>query len=256
LDSFPSTVIAGLRSLLAYLAVSVYVLIVGPPALLIARVFHTPGVLYSAGMLGVRIGLTLAGIKRQGVGLEHLQRHRAAVYCVNHTSNVEPPVIFTFLEPIFPRFGIVYKAELRKLPILTTGFDIVGFVPLQRGNPEQSMPAIEGAVAALRKGMSFLIFPEGTRSRTGDLLPFKKGGFIMAIKAQAPIVPMVITGAREAMRKGSPIIRPVTVRVAMGAPVETAGLDLSSRDRLIAEVRSRIEAMLAEAAAPPAGTER
>ena len=68
-------------------------------------------------------------------------------------------------------------------------FDLAGFVPLERGNREQSLPAIEQAAQALRDGNSFLIFPEGTRSRTGELLPFKKGGFIMAIKAQAPIVP-------------------------------------------------------------------
>jgi 1-acyl-sn-glycerol-3-phosphate acyltransferase len=198
------------------------------------------------------MGLWLAGIRRQGIGLEHLQRDRAAVYCVNHTSNVEPPIIFTFLEPLFPRLGILYKAELRKLPILTTGFDIVGFVPIERGNPEQSMPAIDAAARSLRNGMSFLIFPEGTRSRTGQLLPFKKGGFIMAIKAQVPIVPVAVTGARAAMRKGSPLVRPVTVRVAMGPPVETSRLDMSDRDRLIAEVRRRIETLLDEASAASA----
>jgi 1-acyl-sn-glycerol-3-phosphate acyltransferase len=89
-----------------------------------------------------------------------------------------------------------------------------------------------------------MIYPEGTRSRTGELLPFKKGGFIMAIKAQAPIVPVAIKGARDAMRKGSPIIRPVTARVRLGPPVETRGATLEDRDRLIAEVRGRIAAML------------
>ncbi len=97
---------------------------------------------------------------------------------------------------------------MRKLPILVNAFDLGGFVPLQRGNPEQSLPAIEQAAEALRDGNSFLIFPEGTRSRTGALLPFKKGGFIMALKAQAPVVPVAIVGARAAMRKGSFVINP------------------------------------------------
>src|SRR5207245_4324851 len=97
-----------------------------------------------------------------------------------------------------------------------------------------------------RDGHSFLIFPEGTRSRTGELLPFKKGGFIMALKAQAPVVPVAISGARNAMRKGSPIIHPVRVTVAFGAPIETTGLGLEDRDALVASVRDGVAALLEE----------
>ena len=86
-------------------------------------------------------------------------------------------------------------------------------------------------------GNSFLIFPEGTRSRTDQLLPFKKGGFIMAIKAQAPILPVAVTGGRDAMRRGSAIVRPVMMSVRIGAPIPTAGLTLDDRDRLIEDVR-------------------
>ena len=121
---------------------------------------------------------------------ERILYGRAAVYAVNHTSQVEPPVIFSLLSGLFPRLRILYKAELRRLPILVRAFDLAGFIPLERGNRDQSRPAIERAADALGKGNSFLIFPEGTRSRTGELLPFKKGGFIMALKAQAPIVPV------------------------------------------------------------------
>ncbi|MEO6212420.1 MAG: lysophospholipid acyltransferase family protein, partial [Vicinamibacterales bacterium] len=100
--------------------------------------------------------------------------------------------------------------------------------------------------AALREGNSFLIFPEGTRSRTGSLLPFKKGGFIMAISGQAPIVPAAILGARAAMRKGSFVIQPVTVTVRFGEPVETTGLGPADRDTLASVVRRRVEALIAE----------
>jgi len=123
-------------------------------------------------------------------------------------------------------------------------FDLGGFVPLERGRPEQSLPAIERAAEALRDGNSFLIFPEGTRSRTGALLPFKKGGFIMALKAQAPVVPVAIVGARDAMRKGSPIIHPVTITVRLGAPIETAGLGMDDRDVLVARVRDAVASLL------------
>ncbi len=118
---------------------------------------------------------------------------------------------------------------------------------MPRENREEAFRAIERAAASIRAGNSFLIFPEGTRSRTDHLLPFKKGGFVMALRAQAPIVPVSVRGGRTAMRKGSWMVRPVNVRVRVGEPIETAGMDDDDRDRLIAMVRERIEELLREA---------
>jgi len=239
------TLIAAIRSLATYLAVSLYVVVVGPICLLIALTTQKPLILYRAGIGGIRLGTWLSGVTTDVIGAEYLQHSRAAVYAVNHASNVEPPLIFNALRSLFPRFRVLYKAELRKLPILVRAFDLAGFVPLERSNREQSLPAIERAAQALRDGNSFLIFPEGTRSRTGELLPFKKGGFIMALKAQAPVVPVAITGARNAMRKGSPLIYPVQVTIRFGPPIETAAMTVNDRDRLASLTRAEVGRLLA-----------
>jgi 1-acyl-sn-glycerol-3-phosphate acyltransferase len=125
-----------------------------------------------------------------------------------------------------------------------TVLDAGGYVPIERENRERAMESIGRGAASLRAGNSFLIFPEGTRSRTGDLLPFKKGGFIMAIQAQVPIVPVAVQGGRAAMRKGSAIVRPVHVSVRIGEPIPTKGMDVDDRDVLIERVRGVIRGLL------------
>ena len=190
----------------------------------------------------MRLGLGLSGIRFRVAGREHLPA-RAAVYCANHQSNVDPPVLFA---AVHPRMHILYKHELNRLPLLGRAFQLGGFIPIDRRNKEAAMRSIEAGARSIRSGNSFLIFPEGTRSRTAALLPFKKGGFVMAIKAQAPIVPVSVQGGRDAMRKGSWIIRPVTVSIRVGRPIETAGLPPDQRDELIGRVRKEIEALVAE----------
>ena len=241
-----STAIAAVRSVAAYVLVSVYVLIVSPIGIVVTLIIRRSHFLYWLGRQGCRLGLTAAGIRYRVVGQERVDRERATVYCVNHASNIEPPVVYMALAAAQPRLRILYKAEIHKIPLLSTVFDIAGFVPIQRRSREQSRVAIDAAAAALRAGNSFLVFPEGTRSRSGELLPFKKGGFVMAIRGRAQIVPLVILGTHKAMRKGSPIIRPVTISVRIGEPVQPAEFGLDRRDELIAETRSRMEALIAE----------
>jgi 1-acyl-sn-glycerol-3-phosphate acyltransferase len=235
--------IAAVRSVATYLAVSVYVLIAAPIGMLLAMIFRWQGVLYIFGHGGVRLGLVLCGIRVRVAGAEHVPLHRAAVYCANHQSNVDPPILF---DKLHPRMHIVYKAEIDAIPLLGRTFRNGGFVPIDRRNKEAAMRSLEAGALSIRSGNSFLIFPEGTRSTTAGLLPFKKGGFLMALKAQAPIVPVAIQGGLDAMQRGSRIIRPVTVSIRVGAPIETVGLQAADRDALIARVRARIEALLAE----------
>ncbi|MGE0446406.1 MAG: lysophospholipid acyltransferase family protein [Vicinamibacterales bacterium] len=231
-----------LRSVFAYLAILLYIAIIGPIGLVVGAVLRWKRGLYALGHGGVWVALKATGIRYRVTGRGHVPP-QAVVFCSNHESNVDPPVLF---QALHPRLHILYKAELHNFPLMGTLFDIGGFVPVDRSNRERSIGSIRRGADSLRAGNSFLIFPEGTRSRGGELLPFKKGGFIMAIEAQAPIVPVAIHGGRNAMRKGSPWVRPVDIAVRIGEPIPTAGCTLEQRDELIARVRAAIEAMLRE----------
>ena len=235
--------IAALRSAATYLAVSLYVLFTAPVGMLLAAVFRWKGILYIFGHGGVRLARALSGIRVRVAGREHIPLDRAAVYCANHQSNVDPPILFDVLHP---RMHIVFKSEINAIPLLARAFRHGGFIPIDRRNKEAAMRSLEAGAESIRAGNSFLIFPEGTRSKTDDLLPFKKGGFLMAMRAQAPIVPVAVQGGRDAMRRGSRIILPVTFSIRVGEPIETAGLQQADRDVLIARVRERIEALVAE----------
>ena len=234
--------IAAFRSVATYLLVSLYVLITGLVGMALAITFRWKSLLYVFGHGGVRLGLALSGIKFKVVGREHVPLDRAAVYCANHQSNVDPPVLF---HAVHPRMHILYKHEIDQIPVLARAFRMGGFIPVDRRNKEAAVRSIEAGAASIRSGNSFLIYPEGTRSRTDELLPFKKGGFVMAIRAQAPIVPVAVQGGRAAMRRGSWIIRPVTLTIRIGRPVETAGVGHGNRDEIIARVRHEIETLLA-----------
>ena len=140
--------------------------------MLLAIVFGWKGLLYILGHGGVRLGLALSGIRYRVAGAEHVPLDRAAVYCSNHQSNVDPPVLF---EALHPRMHILYKHEIDQIPILARAFRLGGFIPVDRRNKEAAMRSIEDGAQSIRSGNSFLIFPEGTRSRSRRAAAVQEG---------------------------------------------------------------------------------
>ncbi|MCX6552886.1 MAG: lysophospholipid acyltransferase family protein [Acidobacteria bacterium] len=235
--------LARVRSVSAFLFLCAWVALAGPPSLLVTVLTGWARHLFVLGRFGAKTARQIFGIRIVTEGLEHVDGRRPSVYVINHRSNVDV-LVFEVLLPRCPGLRALYKAELGKLPILGRVMRAAGFVPVFREHRERAIEAVDVAVEALRSGSSFLLAPEGTRSRTNDMLPFKKGAFVMAIKAQVPVVPVAILGASDAMPRGQWYVTPTRVRVRIGEPIPTDGLGFDDRDRLAALVRERLERLL------------
>jgi 1-acyl-sn-glycerol-3-phosphate acyltransferase len=181
--------------------------------------------------------LFVAGAKLEVEGHDNLDPDQPYVFMANHLSTFDIPATALIL-PGTVRF--IAKKELFKIPLFSHGMSAVGMIKIDRGNSEEARKTINEAVEILRKGVSIIIFPEGTRSRTGEIQPFKKGGFILAMNSQIPIVPVSISGSQYVQRKKSLVLVRGNIKIRILPPVNTAGLKLEDRNTLVQDVRNRI----------------
>lgn len=199
----------------------------------------SPSPIYRVGRFAIRVGLFLSGTRVVVEGAAPTDGN--TVFMPNHASNLDAPVLFHALPS---DFKALVKKELFKVPFLGTTLRLAGFVAVDRSARERSKEAVSRAVEALKRGQTFLIFPEGTRTRTGELGAFKKGAFIAAQEAGSRIVPIAVQGTAALLPRGGLRIRPGRVSVRILDPVDTGGYNLEDLDRLMAEVRGRIETAL------------
>lgn len=207
---------------------------------------HRPGGLYDqATRRWSRAALWAAGVGYRVVGLEHVPTDRPIVVASNHQSWFDIFLIAAVL-PISVRF--MAKKELRKVPLLGRAMRQAGHIYIDRQDRRAAFDAYEEAARVIRSGMSAVVFPEGTRSRTGELQPFKKGPFVLAIAAQAPIVPAYSAGTFTLMPKGSWRLRPHSIVLCFGPPIATEGMQYEDRERLMQVTREAIERLRVDAA--------
>jgi 1-acyl-sn-glycerol-3-phosphate acyltransferase len=225
-----------IRAIFVTVITFAYIVVLGPPVLVYAWLTKKTDPLYQVGMWGARMALWLAGVRLEVHGLERIPHGRAAIYMPNHQSNCDPPALISILPPVL----VLVKKEFFRVPILGAGMTARGFIPVDRKNRERAIAAVERAVASLKAGNSFLAYPEGTRSPDGRLQAFKKGLFVMAIKAAALIVPISVSGAAKIMRKGRFVIRPGRVRITIQEPISTENYTLGERQELITRTRQAI----------------
>ena len=188
--------------------------------------------------------LSAAGTPVVASGLEQIPRDQPVMYASNHSSMFDVWALFATL-PGSVRF--VAKRELFRIPILGRAMRAVGHVPIDRAARKSAFEAYDEAARMIRGGTSVLVFPEGTRSPTGELLPFKNAPFGLAIAAQVPIVPVYVHHTFEILPKGAWRLRPQPIRLVVGPPVPTAGLRPENRERLREEVRAAMVALQTKA---------
>ena len=177
-------------------------------------------------------------------GLEHIPRDQPVIYASNHSSMFDIWALFATL-PGSVRF--VAKRELFRIPVLGRAMLAVGHVPIDRTARKRAFEAYDEAARMIRGGTSVVVFPEGTRSRTGELLPFKNAPFGLAIAAQVPIVPVYVHHTFEILPKGAWRLRPRPIRLVVGQTIPTAGRRPEDREQLRDEVRAAMVALQAKA---------
>lgn len=193
--------------------------------------------IYWVARTGVRLALALSGVRVRQINAERATEHPTAVFVCNHVSNIDPPALFMVL----PRIAVILKRELRRIPLLGYVMELGGFIYVNRQARGSRREALEKAVDTLQKGISLLIFPEGTRSPDERLLPFRPGPFTMAIEAQKPVVPITVHGTRKLMPKGKGTIQPGTITLRFHPPIVTTGLTAANRNELMERVRAVME---------------
>lgn len=182
-------------------------------------------------------------VRSRAVYHPHLDPTRPSVYVANHQSQFDIPALALAMKS---DFRMVSKRELLYIPVFGWALWFAGFVFIDRADRAKAIRSLDRTARMIRKGTSIVVFAEGTRSPDGRLLPFKKGGFILALQMGIPVVPVSIRGGHEVLPKGSLRIRPGTIDVVFGEPVPTSSFTLESKDALIATVRDRIIAGLSQ----------
>jgi 1-acyl-sn-glycerol-3-phosphate acyltransferase len=226
-----------LRLLAVYLVLGIPSALIGIPWSVFRKDLRT---MYGWGMRITALGVKAAGIRIRCEGRENVQPGVPYIFLSNHVSNIDAPILL----PLIPGMTSVFiKRELMNIPLLGTAMRLAKYVPVSRGNSrEEAERSVEAAADALHSGLHITVFPEGTRSPDGNLLPFKKGGFFLAEQTGAPVIPVVITGTERMMPKGSLRITPGEAYVRFLPPIRPQVA--ASREDLMNRVRAAMQAEL------------
>jgi len=180
--------------------------------------------------LWAKVALRANGVKVGVEGLDCIAGQGPYIFMSNHQGSYD---IFALLGHLPFQFKWLAKREIFSIPILGWAMKATGYISIDRQGGRETVKAMKTAAEKIRQGMSVVIFPEGSRSPDGSIQPFKKGGFTLAIKSQVPIVPIVISGSREIIKKGKMKVYPGSISILIDRPVETKGFTMKDREPLM-----------------------
>jgi 1-acyl-sn-glycerol-3-phosphate acyltransferase len=234
-----ATIAAFIRSILALL----FWIVFAPPAALIAfpwtLITGKVDFLYWIGMGLALMGAKVSGAKVKLVGLDKIDKAGTYIFMSNHVSNLDPPLLI----PLIPgRTSVLAKKVIWRIPILGTALNLAEIVPVDRSNRDSAIQSIRRAGEVMKHHIHMTIFPEGTRSPDGRLMPFKKGPFHLAAETGFPIVPVTILGTYEMMPKSSSIVRSGTATLVFHSPIDPK--HFLSREELVQAVWDQINSAL------------
>lgn len=221
-----------------FLLLFVPILLVTVPFWLLFSFFRLITPLYVMGKGLARLALFLLGVKIQVRGREYIDKNKNCIYMPNHLSFLDGPIMVMLIPQ---NVRIIVKKEVFRIPVLNFAMRKAEFIPVDREGKEAGKQSIEKAVELTRqKKYSFLVFPEGTRSRTGDLQEFRRGGFFLAVDSYTPILPAVIKGSHELMPKHSFFVKRGKVEVSFLQAVSMDNYTRENMFELMDTVRSSI----------------
>ncbi len=212
-------------------------LLVGAPAILFLWLIKRRLWLYPLALWGAKTWLQACGAKVKVIGRENLADGEQYVFISNHRSYLDTAALFRHTGK---RMGIVAKKELLKVPVLGQGMHFVNIIAIDRSNPERARRSMEKARNVMENGYSFGVFAEGTRAMPGELLPFKKGAFHLAMQTGRPIVPVAIRNSDWMMGKKTGVAYAGTVVMTLLPPIETAGVTEEELMGLLNRTRAAI----------------
>jgi 1-acyl-sn-glycerol-3-phosphate acyltransferase len=240
-------VFSAIHTILICLWTIVITVVLGLLAIVLSFFSKTGNSVHIIARIWGRTILWVSGIRVTISGVDQIDLGRPYIFMSNHQSNFDIPVL---LSSLLVQFRWLAKAELFKIPIFGRSMRGAGYISIDRSDRKSAFQSLARAAEIIRNGASVMIFPEGTRSHEGDLLAFKKGGFVLAVDAGVPVIPLIIRGTRTIMPKGRLRIQTGAVQVKLLPPIASADFTRKNKDALIERVRA---AMIAELAAETSG---